>query len=128
MVIINGRRSPISFTTAMLSLSMMTMMMMTTMVKECDGWMTPCNGSTTVECIHVVEFDEEIEFQMDTEINRWIMGEAEKTGGHITYKGMNQGKAVDGKGSKSYNAGKKKGCKGDPIYCQDKGSRKDLNV
>lgn len=50
-------------------------MMMTTMVKECDGWMTPCNGSTTVECIHVVEFDEEIEFQMDTEVHRWILEE-----------------------------------------------------
>ncbi|CAI9264848.1 unnamed protein product [Lactuca saligna] len=121
MVIINRRRSPISFITAMLSLSMMMMIMMTTMVKECDGWMTPCNGSTTVECIHVVEFDEEIEFQMDTEINRWIMVEAKKTDGHITYKGMNKGKAVGDKGSTAYNAGKNKGCKGSPNYCQGKG-------
>ncbi|XP_023733194.1 uncharacterized protein LOC111881031 [Lactuca sativa] len=118
MVIINGQRSPISFTTAMLSASIM-MMMMATMVKECDGWMTPCNGSTTVECIHVVEFDKEIEFQMDTEINRWIMGEAKNTDGHIGYQGMQQNQHIGGDtGSRSYNVGNRKDCKAHPNYCQ----------
>ncbi|CAH1419772.1 unnamed protein product [Lactuca virosa] len=104
MVIINGRRSPICFTTTMLSLSIMMMMMMTTMVKECDGWMTPCNGSTTVECIHVVEFDEEVEFQMDTEVHRWILGEKNSGKNHISGKSLNKNKAAGGPGSKNYNA------------------------
>ncbi|KAL7604650.1 hypothetical protein Lser_V15G20316 [Lactuca serriola] len=117
MVIINGRRSPISFTTAMLSLSMMMMMMTTTMVKECDGWMTPCNGSTTVECIHVVEFDEEIEFQMDTEVHRWILEQTNSPKDHISGKSLDKDKAAGGKGSKAYNAGQKKGCNDSPNYC-----------
>ncbi|CAI9259613.1 unnamed protein product [Lactuca saligna] len=100
MVIINGRRSPICFTTTMLSLSMMMMMMMTTtMVKECDGWMTPCNGSTMVECIHVVDVDEEIEFQMDTEVHRWILVQTNSPKPHIVPKALKPGNPVcKGKG------------------------------
>ncbi|CAH1420971.1 unnamed protein product [Lactuca virosa] len=105
MVIVNGQRSPISFTTTMLSLSMMMMMMMTTMVKECDGWMTPCNGSTTVECIHVVEFDEEVEFQMDTEVHRWILGQTNSGEPHISGGSMKPDKAVGGTGSTSNDVG-----------------------
>ncbi|CAI9259614.1 unnamed protein product [Lactuca saligna] len=104
MVIINGRLSPISFTTAMFSVSMM-MMMMTSMVKECDGWMTPCNGSTTVECIHVVEFDEEVEFQMDTEVHRWILEKTKPPKPHLTQGALKPANpACEGEGCKGpYN-------------------------
>ncbi|KAI3768524.1 hypothetical protein L2E82_19272 [Cichorium intybus] len=73
-MVITGR-SPICFTTAMLSLSIILMM---TMIKDCDGWMTPCNG--TAECYRIFEIHEELEFLMDTEVNRRILGTTNSKG------------------------------------------------
>ncbi|KAI3768502.1 hypothetical protein L2E82_19229 [Cichorium intybus] len=61
-------RKPICFTTAFLSLSII---LMATMIKDCDGWTAACNGSTTAECPFIK--DEEQEFLMDTEEHRRIL-------------------------------------------------------
>nr|KAJ0208775.1 hypothetical protein LSAT_V11C400222560 [Lactuca sativa] len=106
-MMMNGR-SPICFsTTAILSLSII-LMMMTTMVKECAGWMTPCNGSTTAECNHVFEIDEELEFLMDTEVHRWILKETKNSGdiyGSLEKHNPACGKSCSGK--EVYDIGRK---------------------
>ncbi|KAI3500685.1 hypothetical protein L1887_36509 [Cichorium endivia] len=106
-MVITGR-SPVCFTTAILSLSIILMM---TMINDCDGWMTPCNGSIEAECIQIFEIHEELEFLMDTEVNRRILGTANSK--PIVYKGLQPGNpACSGKncGGKKYNANGRK-CK-----------------
>ncbi|KAI3500690.1 hypothetical protein L1887_36514 [Cichorium endivia] len=81
---INGRRA-IFFTASFLLLSIILMM---TMIRDCDGWMMACNGSTTAEC-QVIE-DEEQEFFMDTEEHRRLLATA-KSHPHLSYDVLKRG-------------------------------------
>ncbi|KAI3500687.1 hypothetical protein L1887_36511 [Cichorium endivia] len=90
----------------MLSLSIILMM---TMIKDCDGWMTPCNG--TAECYRIFEIHEELEFLMDTEVNRRILGTANSE--PITYEGLERNKPVckgPDCGGEKYNAKGERKC------------------
>ncbi|KAF5821850.1 hypothetical protein HanRHA438_Chr01g0020271 [Helianthus annuus] len=79
-------------TTTILSLSIIMLVMMM-MIKDCDGWLAACNGSTAAECL-VVEVEEQ-EFMMDTEEHRRILG---TSGPHLVYDPVLQrpGKGVCG--------------------------------
>ncbi|CAH1418271.1 unnamed protein product [Lactuca virosa] len=84
MLIIN-RRNPVFFTSALLLLSIILTM---TIIRNCDGSMAACNGSTMADCSQVIE-DEEQEFLMDTEEHMRTM-EAAK-GPSIAYIALQPG-------------------------------------
>ncbi|KAK1421979.1 hypothetical protein QVD17_24786 [Tagetes erecta] len=79
-------------TTSILSLSIIMLMVIMMMIKECDGWTAACNGSTAAECQVMV--DEEEEFMMDTEEHRRML--AGNGGRHLTYDGLDKGNAACG--------------------------------
>ncbi|GJU02530.1 hypothetical protein Tco_1112868 [Tanacetum coccineum] len=68
-----GGTNPICFTTTILTI---TVILMITIIKDCDGSMTACNGSTAAECLQLVSVEQEEEFMMDTEEHRRILGPA----------------------------------------------------
>ncbi|MDG6100310.1 hypothetical protein EXU34_22960 [Alteromonas sp. ZYF713] len=75
-----------NITTVFLSLSLIILMI--TMIKECDGSTAACNGSSAAECQVFVE--EEQEFLMDTEEHRRIL--ATTTSNSISYHTLKQDK------------------------------------
>ncbi|KAF5766153.1 hypothetical protein HanRHA438_Chr15g0724211 [Helianthus annuus] len=78
-------------TTAILWLSIIMLVMMM-LIKDCDGWMAACNGSTAAECRVVV--DEVQEFMMDTEDHRRIL---EGYNDHLVYgTALEKGKGACG--------------------------------
>ncbi|KAK1421976.1 hypothetical protein QVD17_24783 [Tagetes erecta] len=71
--------------TTSIILSIIMLMVIMLMIKECDGWTKACNGSTTEECQVMV--DEEEEFMMDTEEHRRMLA---GNGDHLAYVGVLQ--------------------------------------
>ncbi|PWA56811.1 rapid ALkalinization Factor [Artemisia annua] len=83
----NGRTSSVCFTTTILSLLII---LMATMIKDCDGSLASCNGSNAAECQQVF-VEEEEEFMMDTEEHRRILDQTKNSTTTITYDALNPG-------------------------------------
>ncbi|GJR71729.1 rapid alkalinization factor [Tanacetum coccineum] len=79
-----GGTSPIIRFTLIVSTTIVVLMM----IKDSDGSMTACNGSTAAEC-ELVHVEEEEEFMMDTEAHRRILvGKND----HISLNSLEKGK------------------------------------
>ncbi|PWA51035.1 rapid ALkalinization Factor [Artemisia annua] len=98
-----GGTSPICFTTTILAI---TVILMITMIKDCDCSMTACNGSTTADC-QLVSVEEEEEFMMDSEEHRRIL-EAGKDHLSLASLDPHNPACAPNCGGKLVNAGKRK--------------------
>ncbi|GJT49241.1 hypothetical protein Tco_0975398 [Tanacetum coccineum] len=80
-----GGTSPIIRFTLIVSTTIVVLMI----IKDCDGSMTACNGSTAAECLQLVSVEQEEEFMMDTEEHRRILvGKND----HISLNSLEKGK------------------------------------
>ena len=82
------------------------------MINGCDGWMKPCNGSTTVESCggDVLDvIDQELELLIIEAHRRILEGGNSGGGGHIVKRALKSGSSAcgDNCGGKQYNAGKR---------------------
>nr|QBJ05437.1 rapid alkalization factor-like peptide 8 [Taraxacum kok-saghyz] len=85
----NGRRTPICFTTTIMFVSLLLILMMTMMIKDCEA--AACSG-TVAECM-VIEGEEQ-EFLMDTEEHRRIL--ATTNSNSISYGSLQSGSPACG--------------------------------
>ncbi|KAL4582007.1 hypothetical protein LXL04_006544 [Taraxacum kok-saghyz] len=114
MVIVNGGRSQIRFSTTILSLSII-LIITTTMINGCDGWMKPCNGSTTVESCSgdVLDvIDQELELLIIEAHRRILEGGNSGSGDPIVNQALQPGSPACGDtcGGNLANVGKKRAC------------------
>ena len=80
----SGKTNPMCVATTVLSLAVI---LMITMIQDCDGYLAACNGSTAAECQVFVE--EEEEFMMDTEEHMQIL-ETINGGDPVTSAALNR--------------------------------------